>query len=100
MGGDGEPRGRASYTKVYHFYARCSRILIRLDDTNTGRMHAGKAHSDAGGGSQGERITITRVNDAEELLSVDLDHAINAPVELLEELGLDVPDAEDIDADE
>ena len=40
------------------------------------------------------------MNDAEELLSVDLDHAINAPVELLEEFGLDVSDAEDIDADE
>lgn len=40
---------------------------------------------------------IVRVNTRDELLRVDLDHAINAPVELLEELGLDSVDTEEDD---
>lgn len=38
---------------------------------------------------------IVRVNTPEELLSVDLDRAVNAPVKVLEALGLDTVDEED-----
>lgn len=45
--------------------------------------------------AQSRNPDIVRVNTPEELLSVDLDRAVNAPVKVLEALGLDTVDEED-----